>query len=488
MAQALDEKVPPFLLQMYGTNGSFTACDVIRRWKYTKAELAKYSLFSWFDQQIWLFNFLFDLIFRYGIELRGISSDGDSKLLCAMKYENSLLNGIAVTQDPIHISGKARNRLLKHGIKLPMETHEVSVGHLKKLVKDVQKSVHGLTYYDVYPIDRMNYTSFEKIVQDRVIDALSDRVPGSTATAQYLLTFRDIDRSFSSLTLEPLDRVYLMYRGLFFLRIWRAWIKASRSYNLSDNYITSNTNMCVEINAKNLLRLMKEQRDRNEHEMFLPILYDSQTCENTFRMYRSLGTTKFTKINFNLLELIHMIGRIEVQNEIAYVKLNVEGIAIPHKRRGKMAIYQLPTDEDINNSIKKAKQDAIQIADSFGMTFTNIDEIDDFKFESKLKLKEDTNANAMESEEIDGESQLSDDEVDVCENSECDVSNVWGGLENESEAMDVDLINDDHSRRLTKVLDENGEEQMILKSTLVWSLTEPGIKMSNDRTKRFRYK
>lgn len=94
----------------------------------------------------------------------------------------------------------------------------------------------------------------------------------------------------------------------------------------------------------------------------------------------------------------------------------------------------------------------------------------------------------MESEELDGESQLSDDEVDVCENSECDVSNVWGGLENESEAMDVDLINDDHSRRLTKVLDENGEEQMILKSTLVWSLTEPGIKMSNDRTKRFRYK
>lgn len=220
-----------------------------------------------------------------------------------MKYENSLLNGIAVTQDTIHLSGKARNRLLKHGIKLPMGSHQVSIDHLKKLVQNVQKSVHGLTYYDVYPIDRMNYTSFEKIVQDRVICALRERIPGSAATVQYLLTFHDIDRSFSSLNLKPLDRIYLMYRGLFFLRIWRSFIKNSRSYNLSDNYITCYTHMCVEINAKNLIRLMKEQRDRNEHEMFLPIIYDSQTCERTFRMLRSMGTTQFTKINFCLLEL-----------------------------------------------------------------------------------------------------------------------------------------------------------------------------------------
>lgn len=43
MAQALDERVPPFVLQIYGTNGSFTACDVIRRWHHTKAELEKYT-------------------------------------------------------------------------------------------------------------------------------------------------------------------------------------------------------------------------------------------------------------------------------------------------------------------------------------------------------------------------------------------------------------------------------------------------------------
>lgn len=43
LAQVLDERIPPFILQMYGTNGSFTGGDVIRRWHYTKSELERYK-------------------------------------------------------------------------------------------------------------------------------------------------------------------------------------------------------------------------------------------------------------------------------------------------------------------------------------------------------------------------------------------------------------------------------------------------------------
>lgn len=416
-----------------------------------------------------------------------------------MKYENTLLNGIAVTQDTIHLSGKARNRLLKDGIKLPMGSYEVTINHLKNLVKNVQKSVHGLTYYDVYPVDRMNYTSFEKIVHDRVIFALRERIPGSAATVQYLLTFRDIDRSFSSLNLKPLNRVSMMYRSLYFLRIWRSFIKNSKSYNLNDNYITSYTHMCVEINAKNLIRLMKEQRDRQEHEMFLSTLYNSQTCEKIFRMFRAMGTTQFTRINFCLLELIHMIGRVEVQNEIAYLKSDVDGIHIPHKRVGKTTIYRLPSDDEINDTIEKAKFDAIQVAKSLGMNLTEMDEIDDFKFESKLNLDDHSNAgDETDEEELLCESQLSDDGIEMYENSELGSEYIISSRsigfeesdddrENKLEQIEVDELDNDISRFIT-LCDENGEEQTILKSTFVWSLTEPGVKISNDRVKRFRYK
>lgn len=41
MAQPLDETIPPFMLQMFGTNHEFRSCDIVRRWNYTKLELEK---------------------------------------------------------------------------------------------------------------------------------------------------------------------------------------------------------------------------------------------------------------------------------------------------------------------------------------------------------------------------------------------------------------------------------------------------------------
>lgn len=41
MAQPLDESIPPFLLQMFGTNNDFTNYDVIQRWKLIKLQLEK---------------------------------------------------------------------------------------------------------------------------------------------------------------------------------------------------------------------------------------------------------------------------------------------------------------------------------------------------------------------------------------------------------------------------------------------------------------
>lgn len=321
-------------------------------------------------------------IYRYGIELAGVSADGDPRLLAAMEHENGLDNGIKVTQDITHTCGKVRNRLLKPDIHLPIGTYKISIDHLRAIVNDVQKSVHGLTFGDIYPTDRMNYHSFAKVVKDRVIETLRSKIPNSEGTVRYLLTFRDIAESFSNYDLKPLERLFLIYRSLFFLRIWRMFITNSREYNLTNNFITRNTYMCVELNAKNLLYLMKEFRDRDGHDLFLPALFDSQTCERTFRIFRSMGTTQFTKINFSLHELIGLICRLEAMHDISYCKLNIHGIKMPHTRKEKTTNYQLPTDVEIDNTIAKAKYEAIQIAASLGITTPDPREIDECKAKS----------------------------------------------------------------------------------------------------------
>lgn len=41
MAQPLDEKIPPFILQIYGTNNKITGKNVVDRWKIMKSELER---------------------------------------------------------------------------------------------------------------------------------------------------------------------------------------------------------------------------------------------------------------------------------------------------------------------------------------------------------------------------------------------------------------------------------------------------------------
>lgn len=408
-----------------------------------------------------------------------------------MVYESSILNGngIMVTQDTVHLGTKARNRLLKPNINLPMGQMKVSIEHLRSLVKNVSKSVHALSPSDVFPTDRMNYGSFQKIIHDRVIEALRNRVPNSAATVQYLLTFRDITNSFSLYDLEPLQRIFLMYRGIYFLRFWRQYIKNSPYYRLTENFITYNTYTSAEINANSLVLLVKFFRDHNMPERFLPSLFDSQTCETTFRIFRSMTTTQFTKINFGILELIHKIGRLEVQNDILYNKLDIKGIDMPHKRKDKTKIYPLPSDEEISNEIRKAKKEAFKNAKDLNLIndsteFDHIDAlIDNYQFESNLKFSE--------ADEIDYEEAFDDNEEVE------DETNIDGNCEQMVECEGIDEIGPEFNMEsdselnenspLIYVIDENGDRKKVLKSYLIWSLVDTNKRMTNDRTKRFYY-
>lgn len=55
IAQVLDERIPPFILQIFGTNSKNTACDTVRRWIFTLSELKKYiSRYIFLMIFIWL--------------------------------------------------------------------------------------------------------------------------------------------------------------------------------------------------------------------------------------------------------------------------------------------------------------------------------------------------------------------------------------------------------------------------------------------------
>lgn len=404
-----------------------------------------------------------------------------------MVYEASLPNDIAIlAQDHIHIGTKARNRLLKRGIVLPMGIYKVSIDHLKTLINSTQKSVHGLTASDVFPTDRMNYDSFGKIVQERVLIALEQQVPNSNATIQYLRIFRDIVNGFLLFDLKPLERLLLIWRGIFLLRIWRRFLEKSRHYSVAENFITYNCYTCVELNGMTMIRLIQMFRDRKIPEQFLPGLFDSQVCERIFRTFRNFSSTKYTKINFPILDMIYMIGRIEVENDIKYCKLNVDGIELPHKRSAKTKFYELPMDDEIHNTISVAKDEAFEIAKSLGMTqfLSSSDEIEDYEFQSRLNFN---NADEEPHEEEFGDDDCFENAPIKYENFEEHYKEHYENLsKNANQNINTEIDDLDPMSPLVYVIDENGEKKLIPKSTYLWMITEPGIKMSNDRIRRFK--
>lgn len=234
------------------------------------------------------------------------------------QISNDVLNNlsreqrVSFIQDTIHVATKLRNRLQKPSIHFPMGSKQVSVTHLKILIDTVAKETHGLVQTDICPEDRQNFASFQKVTQERVLNALETHVMDSEATVQYLRLSGDLTKAFTDVNLDPLKRVNLLWRALYFFRAWRKWIQKHDEYDKEANFISLNAFSCIVLNAYSMLHLITKFRDTGQQHLFLPHIFNSQHCESTFRQFRSMTTANWTKINFSMLELLNMINRIEM--------------------------------------------------------------------------------------------------------------------------------------------------------------------------------
>lgn len=120
-------------------------------------------------------------------------------------------------QDSFHVGTKLRNRLLKLGIVIPIGSKIASVSHLKVLINQVSKDIHGLVMKIVCPDDRQNFSSFEKIISEKTIDALSKYVTDSEGTIMYLKLCSNVTLSLIEHDLRLLQRVKRMWSAVYFL-------------------------------------------------------------------------------------------------------------------------------------------------------------------------------------------------------------------------------------------------------------------------------
>lgn len=409
--------------------------------------------------------------YRYGIEVIGIASDGDNRLLSAMRtrMKFDLIPDIDIikrfdaqsicVQDIIHIGTKFRNRLLNGSIILYIGNKIVSTVHIKYLIDTVAKDVHGLVQSDIFPEDRQNYKSLEKLMEDRVLNAMKKYVPDSEATVIYLTICKHITSSYLQPNLTPSERVYHIWYALYFLRCWRKWILSQKDYSLKNNFISNNAYTCVEINAHALIEMIVKLRTMDQARLFKPSLFSSQPCEHMFRTMRSMGTFNFTKINFNLNELFHMIARLEMTNKIVYSNMEIKFARFaPDNHDKKEHSLQLPSDEQIMNEMENARTNALANAAELGILLTADDITQNTEFQRSRERKAEATMEMF--------------------SFECD---------SEEEFLDFGTTDSQSNSDLTiELVDSDGTVKRVRKSTFLWMHSESKERLSTDRLKRVR--
>ncbi|CAM2729289.1 unnamed protein product [Rotaria socialis] len=259
------------VLSAYGTDNKITAIDILKRWLMIYQELHSRN-----------------------IRVLGFATDGDPKYLRAMRlasnffvktqtlniYNDKLSFTVKIPsawsswyffsptqlflfmQDGIHLCTKIRNRLLSPNAQLKMGIFTVSVKHLYQLIKTKNKIDHNLSKSDINVRDKQNFSSCQKISDDKILNLLllNDHYK---ATFNYLLILNLLIMAYTQPKVCLPTRIYYAWIVLFFIRLWRIWLyktkknrktsTGTKRRNEQSYFITSNALISIELNAHCLI-------------------------------------------------------------------------------------------------------------------------------------------------------------------------------------------------------------------------------------------
>ena len=181
---------------------------------------------------------------------------------------------------------------------------------------------------------------------------------------------RNIRDCFFDKSLSPSRRVHLIWKVVFFLRIWRRRLK-DNGRSKKDHFVTNNTYVCVEINAHMMLQLIYNVINGVFPPEVLRVWNTgSQDCEEIFRLLRSMTPTFSTVVNFSvkgILERIHklnFLSSMECTEKLTFPRVQIRLLQCKDESETTFQHCQI---DDIEREIKMAKEQANDIASSCGM-------------------------------------------------------------------------------------------------------------------------
>ena len=326
---------PPFILAVYGSNNKAKAIEILKRW-----------------------IFIYSQCLIQGTHVIGFSIDADARFLRAMrlcsrffamlpnfnifKYKDIFQINIPkqwswffmeeqqilfFMQDGIHIATKFRNRLLSNTAHMRIGSYSIDIQDVFDLIVFESKIKHNLIKCDVDPKDRQNFASWLRISSIDVLNLLLKNEK-ATGTYVYLCLLRSIVAGFVERTTTIQERLFHIWTVVFTCRFWFSWIQYLELENDTNNtetlldlkknaFITKPTFWCIEINAHTLLFIvLLVIKNKLPIDALNTFAFNSQICENTFRIARSMSGSFSSSTNFSVKSFLKRCEKISIINSI----------------------------------------------------------------------------------------------------------------------------------------------------------------------------
>lgn len=250
-------------------------------------------------------------------------------------------NKLCYISDNMHVAVKMIVRLAKQSPK--MGTFRASVAHIETVLV-ANRKILGNSKAITQVIDSMDYERVEHLCRPEVISLFTDE--DMKATKLYLQLIYFIVTAYVDPTTLIEDRIFYAWYAIFFCRMWKTYTEMKGGVTLSNDFITSNANSCVELNGHNLLKFILICRELGKPEVCLVHMLSSQDNEAFFRNLRSLGSTNYTVINFTMREVLFKVRRAMTISHIE-IKHNI----VRRKQLKKRAEVHVPTSLPSNDRI-----------------------------------------------------------------------------------------------------------------------------------------
>ncbi|CAF1474909.1 unnamed protein product [Rotaria sordida] len=552
MVKSLALSAPPFILSAFGSNNKFTAIDIVKRWL-----------------------FIHNQCLIQGIRVVGFSTDGDARYLRAMRLFSRFFaelpnfnffkhhDGFDIKisnqwswflmqeqqiflfmQDPIHIATKIRNRLLSRVAKMKMGSYSIDKEHLIDLIESKSKIEHNLTKTDVNVKDRQNFSSCLRISSEKVLYLLNKNEKAK-GTYVYLTLLNLIISGFINKSTTIEKRLYHIWTVVFICRLWFSWIhylnitNSNNHTNNSNNnsqsqkkikqrtFITRPTLWCIEINAHTLLYIiLLVIKKKLPIDALNTFGFNSQICENTFRIARSLTGPFSSVTNFSVKSFMKRSEKISVVNSIKGrdSKMRDYCFQFPQHHKNDKETYDYSVDSikslnlteyDIEKIIYHAFESAKQYVSMVNMTQLlenkNIYSLPELSHFIKTILSKPSSKIVDYTEDDDSNYDSDDDEFEDDEDGSVTfgdegqmLPNMFDEEEEEEEEGNIvandlsnisqqnfkgcriyDKINSQHMNKFFRI-HINSSVKYIHKQTACWLLTTSKNHLSSDRLERVK--